>query len=104
MSDTPKPKKRQAKRTFEPKRPAVNFRLPREFEALCAREQIAPGDVIRQFVADLCDIRAWTTTSAFAGNGDAAHQAALAYHAIASRARAAKRQARAAGNDEEYQP
>ena len=91
MSDTPSPKKPRPPRAFEPKRPAVNFRLPREFEALCEREQIAPGDVIRQFVADLCDLRAWTTTSAFAGNGEDAHQAAQAYHRIAQQARHKRR-------------
>ncbi len=91
------PNKPRPKRAYEPKRPSINFRLPREFEALCERAQIAPGDVIRQFVADLCDLRAWTADSAFAGNGETAHRAALAYHRVASQARNAKAQTRAAG-------
>lgn len=82
--------KPRPKRAHEPKRPAVNFRLPREFEALCEREGVEAGELIRQFVADLCDLRAWTTTSAFAGAGEQAHQAARAYLAIARQVRRAK--------------
>ena len=81
-------KKPQRKRSYEsPKRPSVNFRLPREFEALCEREGLAPSELMRQFVADLCDLRAWTTTSAFAGSGIEAHRAAQEWLTIARRAR-----------------
>lgn len=93
------PNKPRPKRVHQPKRPAVNFRLPREFEALCEREGIAAGEIIRQFVADLCDLRAWTERSAFAGNGREAHRAAQAWLAIASHSPQNKRQARAAGAD-----
>jgi hypothetical protein len=90
----PKPSKSPRRpRAFEPKRAAINFRLPVEFVALCEREQIAPSELMRQFIADLCDLRAWTRDSAYAGSGEAAHRAALAYHAIASQARNAKARA-----------
>jgi len=92
----PRPKKPARKRAFQPKRVSVNFRVPKEFEALCASEQIAPGELMRQFIADLCDIRAWTAASIFGGNGDAAHRAALAYHQVASAARQSKAQTGAA--------
>jgi hypothetical protein len=68
----------------------VHFRLPPELEALCEREQITANALIRQFIADLCDIRAWTRNSAFAGSGVAAHRAAQDYLALARRARAMK--------------
>jgi hypothetical protein len=94
-----KPKKPRPKRVHQPTRPALNIKLPNDLVALCAREQIAPAELVRGFIADLCDIRAWTTTSHYAANGEAAHRAALAYHAVASQARNAKAKARAAGAD-----
>lgn len=99
-SDTtpnPKPKRKRAapKRTV----PTAWMALPRELVALCEREQVSPRSLLLDFVADLCDLRAWSVKSAYAGNGDAAHRAALAYHAVAQKARDAKAQARAAGVD-----
>ena len=88
-NDTPKPKR---KRVYQPKRHCLNIKLPNDLMALCAREQIEPSELVRGFIADLCDIRAWTTSSRYAGNGDAAHQAALAYHRVASQARQHKAQ------------
>jgi hypothetical protein len=89
------PKKRQRPREFEPKRVSVNMRVPREFETMCQAEQIAPGELLRQFIADLCNLRAWTVQSAYDGNGEAAHRAALSYHLVASRARRDKKRANA---------
>ena len=78
-------KKPARKRAPSPRRPVVSFALPREFEALCEREGVNAGELMRQFVADLCDLRAWIQRSAFAGNGPEAHQAAQAWLAAARR-------------------
>ena len=87
-------KKPARKRAPSPRRPAVSFALPREFEALCEREGVNAGELMRQFVADLCDLRAWVQRSAFAGSGPEAHQAAQAWLAVARRARQSKAVAR----------
>lgn len=79
-------KKPARKRAPSPKRPGVSFKLPREFEALCEREGVGANELVRQFVADLCDLRAWVQRSAFAGSGPEAHQAAQAWLAVARRA------------------
>jgi len=96
---TPQPKKRQRVRAFRPKRGTVNFGLPKEFDALCVSEQVSPGELLRQFIADLCDLRAWNTSSAFNSTGEPAHRAALAYHQLAKQARNAKAQTRADSAD-----
>jgi hypothetical protein len=71
----------------------VFFRLPAQFEALCAREGTTPKLLLQQFVADLCDMRAWTVTSAYAASSEEGHRAALAYYRIAQRDRENKRRA-----------
>lgn len=84
---TPQPKKRQRARAYRPRRGNVNFGLPKEFDALCASEQVSPGELLKQFIADLCDLRAWNASSAFNSTGEPAHRAALAYYRVASQAR-----------------
>lgn len=88
---TPQPKKRQRERAFRPKRGTVNFGLPKEFDALCASEDTSAGELLRQFIADLCDLRAWNASSTFNSSGEVAHRAALAWLAIARQNKREKR-------------
>jgi hypothetical protein len=81
------PKKTRKQRVHEPKRDAVNIRLPREFVALCAAEQVKASAVVQDFIADLCGIPAWSQQSAYATLGPAAQEAARAYHRVACQAR-----------------
>jgi hypothetical protein len=97
-SDTPKVR---AKPKYLRRYETVNLKAPAEFSALCAAEQISPAELVRQFIADLCDIRPWVARSAYVSNGQAAVQAARAYHAIARQARAAKASAQGGGEWDE---
>jgi hypothetical protein len=35
----------------------VTLRLPREFVAKCETDQVDPAEVLRDFIADLCELR-----------------------------------------------
>jgi hypothetical protein len=82
-----KPRKPRKPRVYEPKRDAVSIRLPREFVALCAAEQVKASAVVQDFIADLCGIPAWSQRSSYATLGPAAQEAARAYHRVACQAR-----------------
>jgi len=83
------PSKPQRRRVYQPKRDSLNIKLPREFTALCAAQDVpvTAAELVRHFIADLCGIPAWTTTSHYASLGPAAQEAARAYHQTASQAR-----------------
>jgi hypothetical protein len=82
-----KPKKPRKPRVYEPKRDSLNINVPREFVALCAAAQVKPSAVVKDFIADLCGIPAWSQQSAFATLGPQAQEAARAYHRVACQAR-----------------
>jgi hypothetical protein len=85
----PKPGKPRKRRMYEPKRASLNIQLPNEFVALCAAQDVpvTAAQLVRSFIADLCGIAAWSRTSAYATLGEAAREAARAYHRVACQAR-----------------
>ncbi len=80
-------KKPRKQRVHEPKRDSLNIHLPRAFVALCEASQVKPGAVVKDFIADLCAIAPWSQQSAYATLGEAAQEAACAYHRVACQAR-----------------
>ena len=90
------PPKRRKTRVEQAKRDAVSIRFPREFVALCAADQVKASVLVRDFIADLCGIPAWSQQSAFATLGPAAQEAARAYHRVACQARRDKARDKAA--------
>jgi hypothetical protein len=65
-----------------PKR-AVPLKLPAEFIALCRRDQVQPEDVLRGFIADLCELVSWASnprTDGYASNGSDERQYAQDYY------------------------
>jgi hypothetical protein len=73
----------------QPRRDSLNIKLPREFVALCAAQDVpvTAAELVRYFIADLCGIPAWSQKSAYATLGPAAQEAARAYHRVACQAR-----------------
>jgi hypothetical protein len=90
------PKKPRKQRVHEPKRDSLNIHLPRAFVALCEASQVKPGAVVKDFIADLCAIAPWSQQSAYATLGEAAQEAACAYHRVACQARRDKARDKAA--------
>ncbi|XVJ69134.1 MAG: hypothetical protein HEQ39_05460 [Rhizobacter sp.] len=97
----PKPSKPEKPRAYRAKGVSLSLKLPKELVDLCEREQVAPSDLVRDFIADLCGIPAWTSTSRYGSLGAAAQEAARAYHQAASQARKDKARDKAARDSDE---
>jgi hypothetical protein len=83
----PKPSKPEKPRAYRAKKVSLSLKLPKELVDLCEREQVAPSELVRDFIADLCGIPAWTSTSRYGSLGAAAQEAARAYYQTASQVR-----------------
>ncbi len=61
----------------------VTIELPDEFIALCKQDQIKPENVLRGFIADLCQIQSWASSprkDGYCSNGSDERSLAREYY------------------------